>query len=734
MKNGTFIRQGIFALCMAFTSLPMWNAPANAAESIAAQNAIQKIDFATLPGEKLNVKVTLTQPLKNPPAGFTLNDPSRITLDFSDTANALNKNSISVGQGVLKSVNLAQGKGRTRLVLNLTQSSSYSTTLSGNEVNIELQPTATTGDKSASAMVTRFAEAALGEQHHSLTNVDFMRGKNGEGRIVVDLSDNATGIDIRQQGQKVVVDFLNTEVPEKLQRRLNVTDFATPVLNVDTVQYGKNVRLTIEPKGLWEHSAYQADKKFIVDVRPIVEDPKKLVQGSQQGYKGEKLSLNFQNIEVRSVLQVIADFTGFNIITGDNVSGNITLRLKDVPWDQALDIIMQTRGLGMRKNGNVIWIAPNEELAAKEKSRLDAEQEIADREPLVTQSFAGKYQKAEDLKKLISDSKQSFLSKRGSAVVDVRSNTLFVQDIERNLSKIEKIINQVDIPVRQVLIESRIVLADDGYSKSLGAKFGIAKGVGSKDSGIVTIGGNAVASNNLAYQSGQLNTGTTTTSSSQSAANGTGSTATSSNSATAAAADPGLNVNLPSTMSTAGTIGLSLLKLPAGILLNLELSAAEADNKTKTISSPKVIAGNQQKAIIESGVEIPYQEASSSGATSVSFKKATLGMEVTPQITPDNKINMELLVKKDSKGDVTNGVPAINTNRVETKVLVDNGETAVLGGIFEEITSKSLDKVPFFGDLPVLGHLFKRTLNTTDKNELLIFITPKLLDDTLKTD
>jgi len=706
MRNGTFIRQGLVALCMALTSLPMWIAPASAAETGAATNSIEKIEFATLPGDKLNVRITLSQPLKNPPAGFTLTDPARIALDFPETSNGLQKNSVNVGQGVLKSVSVAQAKGRTRMVLNLTRPSSYSSSLSGNEVNIELQASAVAGAGTVSnASVTRFAESAVGDQRHALTNVDFMRGRNGEGRVVVDLSDNATGIDIRQQGQKIVVDFLNADLPEKLQRRLNVTDFATPVLNVDTVQYGKNVRMTIEPKGLWEHSAYQADKKFIVDVRPVAEDPNKLIQGSKQGYKGEKLSLNFQNIEVRSVLQVIADFTGFNIITGDNVTGNITLRLKDVPWDQALDIIMQTRGLGMRKNGNVIWIAPNEELAAKEKSRLDAEQEIADREPLVTQSFAAKYQKAADLKVLISDPKQSILSKRGSAVVDVRSNTLFVQDTEKNIAKIEKIINQIDVPVRQVLIEGRIVLADDGFSKELGARFGVGRNKNWNDpeTAAVTVGGSLSNIYNV-------NTTQTTTTPND------------------------LNVNLPATSSRAGVFGFQIYNILHGFLLNIELSAAEADNRTKTISSPKVITGNQQKAVIESGVEIPYQEASSSGATSVSFKKATLGLEVTPQITPDNKVNMDLLVKKDSVGDVTNGVPAINTNRVETKVLVDNGETAVLGGIFEESTTKSVDKVPFFGDLPVLGHLFKRTLDSTSKNELLIFISPKLLDEGLKTD
>lgn len=702
MKMGKFVRLSMVALGCITMVMPMLISSAHAGGTGQPLNAIEKIDFATLPGDKLNITVTLSQPIQNPPAGFTLTNPSRIALDFPNTSSALQKSSLSVNQGTLRSVNVAQAKGRTRMVLNLTKPAAYTASADGNKVTIELQASEAAASGTA-ATVTRFAEAQIAGQRHAISNVDFMRGKNGEGRVVVDLSDNATGIDIRQQGQKVVVDFIDADLPESLQRRLNVTDFATPVLNVDTVQNGKNVRMTIEPKGLWEHSAYQADRKFIVDVRPLAEDPTKLVQGSKQGYKGEKLSLNFQNIEVRSVLQVIADFTGFNIITGDNVSGSITLRLKDVPWDQALDIIMQTRGLGMRKNGNVIWIAPNEELAAKEKSRLEAEQEIAEREPLVTQSFAAKYQKAEDLKKLISDTKQPILSKRGSAVVDARSNTLFVQDTEKTLAKIEKIINQIDIPVRQVLIEGRIVIAADGFSKELGARFGVHrnKNWGGSETAATTVGGSLGS----IYDTDE--TGKQTT-------------------------PDNLNVNLPAVSPRAGVFGLQIYNLLHGFLLDIELSAAEADQKTKTISSPKVITGNQQKAIIESGVEIPYQEASSSGATSVSFKKATLGLEVTPQITPDNKINMDLLVKKDSKGEVTNGVPAINTNRVETKVLVDNGETAVLGGIFEENTVTRVDKIPFFGDMPVFGRLFRRNLDSTDKNELLIFITPKLLDDTLR--
>jgi type IV pilus assembly protein PilQ len=713
MKMGKFVQyagtvsMGCIALAMSLM--------VHAAEVGQTPNKIEKVDVATLPGGKLNVKVVLSQPMQNPPAGFSLTNPSRIALDFPNTTSGLEKNTLAVDQGMLRSVGVAQAKGRTRMVLNLNKPSAYTTSISGNIVSIDLQPSESVAASASLPIVTHFAEEKPGEQQHAIGNVDFMRGKNGEGRVVVDLSDSATGINIQQQGQKIVVDFIDTNLPENLQRRLNVTDFATPVLNVDTVRNGKNVRMTIEPKGAWEHSAYQADKKFIVDVRPLLEDPNKLTQGSRPGYKGEKLSLNFQDIDVRSVLQVIADFTGFNIITSDSVGGRLTLRLKDVPWDQALDIIMQARGLGMRKEGNVVWIAPNEELAARTKSRLEAEQGIADLEPMVTQSFAVKYQKAEDVKKLITDPKQPLLSKRGSAVVDGRTNTLFVEDISKNLAKVEKIINQIDIPVRQVLIEGRIVLASDGYSKELGARFGVAA-VGSSGDTKIGINGNATNS--------QLNAFGKTTGLDPNpfpvAAGGFGAN--------------GLNSNLPAVAANAGKIGMTLLNLPAGILLNLELSAAEADNKTKTVSSPRVITANRQKAMIESGVEIPYQEASSSGATSVSFKNATLGLEVTPQITPDNKISMDLDVHKDNVGEVFNGVPSINTNSVQTQVLVNNGETAVLGGIFETTTGKKVDKVPFFGDIPVFGNLFKRTATNNTKQELLIFITPKLLEDSLKVE
>lgn len=662
-------------------------------------NRIESVDFSSLAGGKVNVRVTLTEPMQNPPAGFSLNNPPRIALDFPNVANGTNKSTIKVDQSMLNSVSIAQGKGRTRMVLDLSKTSAYTTSISGKEVSILVQPQEVS-TIAQQTTVTRFAESGLADQRHAVQNIDFMRGKNGEGRVVVDLSDATTGIDMKRQGKNIVIDFINTDIPANLERRLNVVNFNTPVLNVDAMKQGKNARMIIEPKGDWEHSSYQADKKFIVDVKPIIEDPSKLVQGSRQGYKGDKLSLNFQNIEVRSVLQVIADFTGFNIITSDTVNGNLTLRLKDVPWDQAMDIIMESKGLAMRKTGNVIWVAPSEELAAKEKMKLEASQQIEDLEPLHTEVFSLKYQKADAFKNILTDSKQKILSKRGSAVIDPRTNTLFVQDTAKHLEEVQRILNVVDVPVRQVLIESRIVIADESLSKRLGAKFGIQK-----RGGAMSVAGTMDTARRLTNVQGSA-----------------GATLGSAND---------LNVNLPATGAGLGQVALSLFKLPFGALINLELSASEADNKSKTISSPRVITADQKKATIDSGVEIPYQQASSSGATNVSFKKATLTLDVTPHITPDDKISMELEVHKDSVGDVFNGVPSINTRKVTTEVLVGNGETAVLGGIYEETKTTTRDKVPFFGDIPVFGHLFKRNIDDTTKNELLIFITPKIMQEFL---
>ncbi|HEY8118967.1 MAG TPA: type IV pilus secretin PilQ [Methylophilaceae bacterium] len=665
-----------------------------------AANKIEKIDFAALPGDRVAVRISTTQPMQNPPAGFTLNNPPRIALDFPNTLNGLAKSSLSAEQGVLKSVNIAQAKERTRLVLNLSKTVTYTASVSGNETTIVLQGSQVSSENTN--VVTKFAEATASDQPHTLNNVDFMRGKNGEGRIIVDLSDQSAGIDIRQKGKTIVVDFINTDMPTELQRRLNVVNFNTPVLYIDTIKQGKNVHMVIEPQGNWEQSAYQADKRFIIDVRPIIEDPNKLVQGSKAGYSGEKLSLNFQNIDVRSVLQVIADFTGFNIITSDTVNGNLTLRLKDVPWDQALDIIMQSKGLTMRKKGNVIWIAPSEEVAAKEKLLLEAGQQIEDLEPLHTEVFTLRYQKADALKALISDAKQKILSKRGSAVVDARTNTVFVQDTPRQLEEVQRIINKIDIPVKQVMIESRLVIADERFGRTLGARFGIQRASTSTRGG-VAISGDTTSAQSLATNASKV-----------------GSTI----------GTQDLNVNLP-VAGAFGNFAFSLFRLPAGFLLNLELSALETDKRGKVVSSPRVTTANQQKAIIEQGTEIPYQEASSSGATTTAFKKASLSLEVTPQITPDEKIIMDLEVKKDSVGQVFAGIPSIDTQRVQTQVLVSNGETAVLGGIYQQTERNDVEKVPFFGDLPFIGNVFKRTTRQNDKTELLIFITPRVLDENL---
>jgi type IV pilus assembly protein PilQ len=661
-------------------------------------NKIEKVDFSVLAGGRVAIKVQTSQPMANPPAGFTLNNPPRIALDFPGAANGLPKSNINAGQGALKSISLAQSKDRTRMVLNLSKAVAYNTTVSGNETTILLQ--ANEANASANNTVTRFAEAKIAEKTHSLTNIDFERGKNGEGRIMVDLSDATTGIDIQQKGKTVVVEFVNTDLAANLERRLNVINFNTPVVYIDTMKQGKNTRMVIEPQGNWEQSAYQADKRFIIDIKPVLEDPNKLVQGSKAGYSGEKLSLNFQNIDVRSVLQVIADFTGFNIITSDTVSGNLTLRLKDVPWDQALDIIMQSKGLSQRKTGNVIWIAPSEEIAAKEKLKLEAGQQIEDLEQLQTEVFTLRYQKADALKALISDAKQKILSKRGSAVVDVRTNTLFVQDTPRHLEEVQRIINKVDIPVKQVMIESRLVLADEKFGRTLGARFGVQKqDLNHKTNGAIS--GTAAQSQALATGVNIIGT-----------------------------SPQDLNSNLPAA-GAFGTFAFSLFRLPAGFLLNLELSALETDGRGKVVSSPRVTTANQQKAIIESGTQIPYLEASSSGAATIAFKEATLSLSVTPQITPDNKIIMDLEVKKDKVGSVFAGVPSIDTQRVQTQVLVANGETAVLGGIYEQTERTDIDKVPLFGDLPFVGNLFKRTTKSNDKTELLIFVTPKVLDEDL---
>lgn len=724
MKTNMWISKLLQAAFVVF--LLMFSGLLSAEDQSALSNKIESVDYSALPGGRVSIRVKTSQPMTNPPAGFALNNPSRIALDFPNVANGLSKNNIAAGQGSLKSIVLAQGKERTRMVLNLSKNVGYSTEINGNETVILLQGSEV--DTTAS-VETKFSEPVLGASSLTINNVDFARGKNGEGRIIVDLSDASAGINIKQKGKTIVVDFINTDVPASLQRRLNVINFNTPVLYVDTMKQGKNGRMVIEPKGNWEQSAYQADKKFIIDVRQVVEDPNKLVKGNKPGYAGEKLSLNFQNIEVRSVLQVIADFTGYNIITSDTVTGNLTLRLKDVPWDQALEIIMQSKGLGKQKNGNVILVAPAEELAAKEKQALESQQQIDDLEQVRTEVFTLNYMKAADLVAMLSDSKQKLLSKRGSAVPDIRTNTVFVQDIPKYLEQVQAIINKTDVPVKQVMIESRLVIADEKFGKELGARFGVTQ-TGRPGSTLGTVSG-SLGNRPTAFTAPTATApnGTIT----QGEHNGSVQTVLTDGSVlTSSDGRPDLMSNLPVT-NPAGSFAFSLFRLSAGLLLNLELSAMEKDNRGKVVSSPRVTTANQQTAKITQGTEIAYLQASSSGATNVRFKEAALSLEVTPQITPDEKIIMDLEVRKDKINEriVSGGAPSIDTQSVKTKVLVANGETAVLGGIYELTERNDLTKVPFFGDLPIMGNLFKRTSKVSDKTELLVFITPKIMDDSL---
>lgn len=694
----------VAALCLWMMLAPL--ALAQDSEE-AASNSITAIDYTVLQGGKLLLKVGLKQPLANPPAGFTINNPPRIALDFPDTANALGKSTINVGEGALRSVNVVQSGKKTRLVLNLARNTPYDTTIEGNTLVIALQgvgPSAT-----VAARTTHFAEDR-GTSGHSIRDVDFRRGRAGEGRVVVDLSDPNVGIDIRQQGKNLVIDLLNTTVPRNLERRMDVTDFGTPVLTVDTFQQGSTARIVVEPKGEWEHSAYQADRQFIVDIKPVQEDPARLVRGKR--YTGEKLSLNFQNVEVRAVLQVIADFTGLNIITSDTVTGNLTLRLKDVPWDQALDIILQSRGLSMRKNGNVIWIAPTDELATKEKLELEAKQQILDLEPLHTETFHLRFQRAENFVKVLTDEKQRILSKRGSAVIDPRTNTLFIQDTPSKMEEIRRLIDQVDVPVKQVMIESRIVEAQDSFAKNLGARLGvhytdsyIPVSSGSKTR--VVPGGSF---EDTGFHTGQI--------------------------ADAPTVPQFLNVNMAAAKVAGfnpGSIALTLFRAGAGRFLNLELTALQSDGRGKIISNPRVVTADQVEATIEQGTEIAYQQATSSGATAVQFKKAVLSLKVKPQITPDDNVIMDIKVNKDSPNfdRIVAGVPPIDTKQISTQVLVENGGTVAIGGIYTQDESERITKVPLFGDIPVLGHLFRNTSKQDNKTELLIFVTPRILKESL---
>lgn len=669
------------------------------------QNSIDSIKVAQQ-GGVINLRLTFREPLTAPPSGFSVASPARIALDFANTTNGLGKSSQSFNEGDLRSANIVQSEDRTRIVLNLNRAMTYETTIDGNSLLLALTPSGgkTWQEGGIDRPVEHFSQAHSTQAANSIRDIAFRRGQDGEGRISVDMSDPSAGIDIRQQGQSLIVDFIKVSVPEALRKKLDVTDFATPVVSISTVQQGTNVRMTITPKGLWEHNAYQTDNQFVIEVKPVIENPNKLVQGTRGGYQGEKLSLNFQNVEVRRLLQVIGEFTGMNIVVSDSVGGSITLILKDVPWDQALDIILQQKGLDMRKNGNVILIAPREEIATKEKLEFESKVQIGDLEPLRTESFQMNYIKGSDVKKLLSDSKQTLLSKRGSALLDDRSNILFIQDTPSRLDDVRAMIAKVDVPVRQVMIEARIVEAGDSFAKNIGIRLGYRN---TDPSGHATGGGSLAATGYYTGQSSTVPTWPTDSSS----------------------------VNLPATprAGTAGVFSMILYNSAKTRFLNAEITALEADGKGKVISSPRVMTANQIEALIEQGVEIPYQQATSSGATSVSFRKANLSLKVKPQITPDGKITMTLDINKDTPNTSlsTGSGVAIDTKHVKTEVLVENGGTVVIGGIYTQKTTENTYRIPFFGDLPYIGWLFKNREWIDDKTELLVFITPKIVNEGL---
>jgi len=689
-----------------------------------ADNSIQAINSSQQAGSEV-IRIEMSEALTALPAGFTVQAPPRIAIDLPGVSNALGKSSVEINQGNLRSVNVAQSGERTRLVLNLKQPAGYRAQIDGKVLIVTLENgVPATLASSTGSQPTRFAES-LNRNQLPLRDIDFRRGADGAGRVVVELPNNQVGVDIHQQGNSLVVEFLRSSLPDSLRRRLDVTDFGTPIQSITTTQSGDRVRMVVEPRGVWEHSAYQSDNQFVLEVRAQKVDPNKLVQGA--GYAGEKLSLNFQNIEVRALLQVIADFTNFNVVTSDTVTGNVTLRLKDVPWDQALDIILQAKNLGLRKSGNVILIAPKDELNAKEKIELEAKQQIAALEPVRTQSFQLNYAKAQDISNGLTGQGTSggggstgtrILSPRGSVVFEARTNQLFVSDIPSKLAEVQSLIEKIDIAVRQVLIESRIVIADDSFGRSLGVRLGASdlRGIQGGVPGY-SVGGNTRVSvggnlNAVGSQTLQNSTGGSTT---------TGLTFTDTN-----------FVNLPATGQNGfdpASIALSLFGPTANRFLNLEISALEADGKGKVVSSPRVVTADQQKAIIEQGTELPYQVATSSGATSLQFRKANLKLEVTPQITPEGNVILDVDVTNDSVGQATTAGFAINTKHVKTQVLVENGGTVVIGGIFTQSDREDVTKVPFLGDIPYLGNLFKTRTLSSSRSELLIFLTPKVVTD-----
>ena len=682
---------------------------------------LEGIDFASLPGDKTEIRMRFdTAPPQ--PSGYTIEQPARIVLDMPGVTTSLTQKHHTLGAGNARRVSVIGAGDRTRAIVNLTNLVGYETRVEGNHLLLVVgndqvaTPTATSAtaealDEAVYADSNDPTDRGISGSH--IQNVDFRRGEDGGGQIMLVLSDPRVPVDVSSQGSKVKVEVRNTQLPQDLRRRLDVRDFATPVSIIDAVQQGPHVIFTISADGEYDYLAYQADQTMTINVQPLTND--QIAEREEAfRFKGEKLSLNFQDIEVRSVLQLIAEFTNLNLVASDTVSGRITLRLKNVPWDQALELILKTKGLDKRQVGNVLLVAPAAEIAAREKLELENQKQISELAPLRTEHMQVRYASATALYELFEgDESASILSERGSAIVDERTNSIILTETADKLENFRRILNQLDIPVRQVLIEARIVTATTNFSEEIGVRWG-GSGISRTNfsaGDIPQVGDQALlfgGSRETLIERGNI-------------FNGTGMETTS----------PGdLVVDLGVSSASASSFGIGIAEL-GNYLLDLELSALASDGHAEIVARPKVITADKSTARIESGVEIPYQEASSSGATSVSFKEAVLALEVTPQITPDERIIMDLKVNQDTVGQVFLDVPSINTNQIETQVLVNNGETIVLGGIFQTDRNTTVTKTPFLGDLPYVGRLFRRTLERDDKQELLIFITPRVIQDAI---
>jgi len=710
---GTEIRRLVMQLTAVM--LLLYGLSANAQDG----NRLEDIQIQSLPGQRIELKLILSGTAPEPLA-FTIDDPARIALDLPETTLGMSSRRRDVNLGPLDTVLTAEANGRTRVVLNLDSMVPYETRRSGNTIYITLGAEA--GDES---MSTQFAgRTAEGSSQsfassgaRTINSVDFRRTRDGGGRVLITLSDPSTAVDIRQEGGRVVAVFKNTSLPAVLMRRLDVTDFATPVTTVDTLRTNMDTRIVITADGKYEQLAYQSDNEFTIEINPVSDDLEvsSSLFSETKEYEGQRLTLNFQDIETRAVLQLLAETSGRNIVVSDTVQGNVTLRLRNVPWDQALDIVMTTKGLDMRENGNVIIVAPAEEIAARETADLEAKAAINELEPLYSEFLQVNYAKASDLAALIGgESGSALLSERGSVGIDDRTNTLLVNDTAERLQDIRRLVRTLDIPIRQVLIESRIVVVNDDYSRELGVRFGFTGITDNSDDGIISVTGSSEGSD-IIVGSALDNLGNT----------GQPYPITA----------PGISdryaVNLP-IETPAGRMALAILN--SDYIVDLELSALQSEGRGEIVSTPRIITANQKEAIIKQGVEIPYQESASSGATTTQFKEAVLSLTVTPQITPDNNIIMDLLVSKDSVGQLTPSatgglVPSIDTRSVETQVLVRDGQTVVLGGIYETERRETVNKVPFLGDIPGIGFLFRSKTNTSNKAELLIFVTPRILNE-----